>query len=187
MWQWYNYLEAKAPEGKRILLLNLDETSLCLHQGRQKGIICLDRKTWRSLAQPIPHALRRSYISYVSIICDSEAIQRILPQFLIGNAAVVKRRSMPELVRKLSPNVHLWRRKSAWVNERVMLDILRHLHSALRPYLGELQPILLSDAAPPHTTPLVFRMARRLCIWPLTVPATLTWLLQPLDTHGFLC
>ena len=186
VWQWYNYLTAAVPAGKRVLRLNLDETSLCLHQARPQGIICLDRKRCRSLAQPVPHAKRRRYMSYISIICDSETIQRILPQFLIGNAATLKHSDMPEFVSKLSPNVRLWRRKSAWVNERAMLDILRHLHAALLPFLGDHQPILMFDAAPPHTTPLVFRLARRLQIWPLTIPAKSTWLVQPLDTHGFL-
>ena len=125
-------------------------------------------------------------MSYVSIICDCDAVQRVLPQFLIGNQAVLKIRDMPDLLSVLGPTVKLLRRKSAWVNEGVMLVILRQLHTSLIPFLDEYQPILLFDAAPPHTTPMVFRMARRLKMWPLTIPARLTWLLQPLDTHGFL-
>ena len=55
----------------------------------------------------------------------------------------------------------------------------------LLPHQIGVQPIIIWDAARQHTTPVVFTSARRLGLWPITVPAKLTWLLQPLDTHVF--
>ena len=124
-------------------------------------------------------------MTYVAIICDDAAVQRTLPQFLIGNCSLLKQREMPELLSNLGPNVRLLRRKSAWVNNGTMLEILRELHASIFPLFSELQPIMLFDAAPPHTRASVFRMARRLQIWPLPIPAGCTYLLQPLDTHAF--
>ena len=55
----------------------------------------------------------------------------------------------------------------------------------LLPHQIGVQPIIIWDAAKQHTTPVVFTSARRLGLWPIIVPAKLTWLLQPLDTHVF--
>ena len=186
VWQWFNYLAATVPTGKRALRLNLDETAICMHEESPKGNVCVDRKRARSIHQHVPRAKRRRYLTYVAIICDNAAVQRTLPQFLIGNSSLLKQREMPELLSNLGPNVRLLRRKSSWVNQRTMLEILRELHAAIVPLLCELQPILLFDAAPQHTQASVFRMARRLQIWPLPIPAGCTYLLQPLDTHAFL-
>ena len=185
VWQWWNYLAASVPVGVRPLRLNLDETSVCLYQPSPRGIICVDRKRARMLTQPVPQVKRKRFLTYVSIISDCGAVQRNLPQFLIGNESVLRKSDMPELLSVIGPNVRLLRRKSAWVNQVVMAEILRELRRALAPFMKGYQPILSFDAAPQHTTPSVFRLARGLQIWPLTIPAKLTWLIQPLDTHVF--
>ena len=135
VWQWFNYLAAAVPAGKRALRLNLDETAICMHQQSPKGNICVDRKRARSIHQHVPRAKRRRYLTYVAIICDNAAVQRTLPQFLIGNSSLLKQREMPELLSNLGPNVRLLRRKSSWVNQRTMLEILRELHAAIAPLL----------------------------------------------------
>ena len=66
-----------------------------------------------------------------------------------------------------------------------MVYILRLVRVALLPFLSVYQPIMLFDAAPQHTTPLVLRSSRRMQLWPCVVPAKETFLLQPLDTHVF--
>ena len=165
--------------------MNLDETSICVHQPSPRGIICVDRKRARTLTQHVPRSKRRRYMTYVSVICDDEAAQATLPQFLIGNEATLRKCDMLELRATLSPNVRLVRQKSAWNDQRMMVQILRELRLSLLPFLSDVQPIILWDAARQHTTPLVFASAIRLGIWPITVPAKLTWLLQPLDTHAF--
>ena len=164
VWQWWNYLSALAPTGKTVLRLNLDETSIGVYQKNPRGIVCVARKRARSLSQNVPQATRRRFMTCVSIICGRQAIQQHLLQFLIGNASTLKNRDMPELLRAVRPNVKLLRRKSAWVGQRDMIEILRQLRVSLLPYLCDYQPILLFDAAPQHTTPTVFRMARHLQI-----------------------
>ena len=47
--------------------------------------------------------------------------------------------------------------------------------------------VLVLDCAPQHLADNVVNHARRLRIVLLYVPARLTWLLQPLDTHVFAC
>ena len=66
-----------------------------------------------------------------------------------------------------------------------MAVIIALLGEILKPFLGTVQPILLMDALPAHIAPKVFRAATRCGIWVVIVPAKLTWLIQPADTHAF--
>jgi hypothetical protein len=66
-----------------------------------------------------------------------------------------------------------------------MCTIVRKVREALAPFAAEVQPILLMDTVKLHWTPAVLATCRRQGVWPMPVPAKLTWLLQPLDTHLF--
>ena len=178
-------MEAAVPLGKRVLKLNLDETSICLHQPAPRGTLCVSKKVAKGLSRDVPRAHRRCYLSFVAIICDDMEVQRALPQFLIGNFSTFRLRDMVALRRDVSPNLRLVRQKSAWNNQRLMVEILREVRACLAPFMGAFQPVFTWDAAQQHTTPLVFSTARRCGMWPLTIPSKLTWLLQPLDTHAF--
>jgi len=67
-----------------------------------------------------------------------------------------------------------------------MCHIIDLLKAALQPYLSTHQPILLMDACRIHYHPRVFHSCYSANIWPVVIPARLTWLLQPCDTHAFL-
>ena len=66
-----------------------------------------------------------------------------------------------------------------------MVQVVKLLHQSLKPFLSRLQPVLLWDALGAHLQPAVLREAGRLGIWVLVIPARITWLLQPADTHCF--
>jgi len=55
----------------------------------------------------------------------------------------------------------------------------------MAPFLAVFQPILVFDAAQLHLADEVLAELNNLRIWYVVVPALMTWLLQPLDTHGF--
>jgi len=92
---------------------------------------------------------------------------------------------MPALLAACPPNVRLIRQKSAFTNTDVCVWLLGLLGVALRPFLDVFQPILVLDALRAHWHPRVLSACRAWRIWPLCAPASLTWLLQPLDTHVF--
>ena len=65
------------------------------------------------------------------------------------------------------------------------------LGAALRAYFDpslskRLQPVLLLGACRVHLSSAIATACLAQGIWPIIVPAKLTWLLQPLDTHTFL-
>ena len=188
VWQWWNYCCGQIPEGKTVLKINMDETSICLFQGDQKGNVFLSKKR-KAGAQPsqrVPRSKRRCCLTHVAFMCDRADLQHLLPQVIIGNESTFPARAMARLRSLCHPNVFLVRQKSAWNDSSLCALIVRWLALALRPHLAHLQPVLLFDAAKIHIAPNVLVACNAVGIWPLLVPAKTTWLLQPLDTHAFL-
>ena len=184
-WQHYNYLEANVAEGRRILRMNLDETSLCLFQGGGRGNVFISKAERRRVAQRVSHSRKRTFLTHVGIICDSPTVQPLLPQVIIGSERTFSDALLVALLEVCAPNVFLERGRTAWINARVMQTIMRRLAAALAPFRREFQPILLLDAHKCHVCARVLAAARDAGIWVVVVPARLTWLLQPLDTHAF--
>ena len=184
-WQWWNFCGDQVPAGKALLRINLDETSVCFFQGSGKGTIIVDKKRARPM-QNVSRAKRRRCLTHVAFVCDRPDLQPLLPQYIIGNESTFLVASLPALECAKPPCVTLIRQKSAWNNGLMCARIIRRLGVVLRPYVEELQPILLLDAVKLHTTKEVLAACRAAKIWPILVPAKLTWLLQPLDTDAFL-
>ena len=169
-----------------MLSLNLDETSVCLFQGNVAGNVLLSKKRARSLGQSVPRAKRRCCMTHVGLICNRSDIQPQLPQVFIINERTVPARDMAALRAACPSNVHLVRQKSAWTNAFLTAWVVRLIGIALAPFRTTLQPILLMDSLRAHWHPFVLAACRGAQIWPLCVPASMTWLMQPLDTHVFL-
>jgi hypothetical protein len=171
--------------------LNLDETALCLHPGAVPGNVFPSKRRPTDYAHMVPLAKRRCYATHVGIICDQPEVQPLLPQVVVVNEKTVRPGSsrredhLPALQAACPANVRLVRQKSAWNNAALLSWIVGLLGAALRPFLGDFQPILLLDTVKFHWGKRVLAACRAACIWPLYVPAGLTWLLQPLDTHAF--
>jgi hypothetical protein len=187
VWQWYNCCAARVPAGKAPLRINMDETSVCLFQGGGKGTVVFKRRRdpGDEPYEQASRAKRRTCFTHAAFICDRPDIQPLLPQVLVGNEATLLVRDFAALQAALPRNVHLIRQKSAWNNKQLMARIITMLALALRPYLDALQPILLLDAARIHIPATVLSRCLYHKIWPIIVPAKLTWLLQPCDTHAF--
>ena len=66
-----------------------------------------------------------------------------------------------------------------------MKRIVILLHAAVLPFLDRYQPILMMDACKVHLSESLAQCCASRGIWLVIVPAKLTWLLQPCDTHVF--
>lgn len=189
MWQWYNCCASRVPEGKSILRINMDETSVCLFQGGGKGTVVFKKRRDPPPDEPVERASRakrRCCLTHVAFICDRPDIQPVLPQVLIANETTLPAGQLAALQAAAPANVYLIRQKSAWNDAKLMLRIITYLALALRPHFSSVQAVLLMDACRVHIPPAVLYRSLAWHIWPIIVPAKLTWLMQPLDTHSFL-
>ena len=150
-----------------------------------RGAVFVSKKRQREeVVQRVSRGKRRRCLTVVAFLCDQPALQPLMPQIVIVNERTIKRSGI-SVVRASAPrNVIIVRQKSAWNNDRLCASIVRWLHIALGPHLREYQPILFMDAAPVHTTARVLAACRELHVWPIIIPASMTWRLQPLDTHA---
>lgn len=182
-------MESQVAPGRKVLRLNLDETAVRFYYKPQNGLVagrdsgC--SRSPKSIVQKAGQAQQKKALTHIGIICDRPELQPRLPQIVLGNGYVLRQRDMARLTRCASRPVCLWRRKSAWIDAKGMVLVLRKLGEALKPLLGEYQPVLLMDAHKVHFHASVLREAAKQEIWPICVPACLTWLLQPLDTDCF--
>ena len=121
----------------------------------------------------------------VGLICDDPYVQARLPQVLIANGRTVLQRGLVRALADLAPNMHLMHGKSSWNNGDRMVSIIGMIGRALRSCAPGAIVILTMDAAPLHFSLKVLEECRRWGIRVVPIPAKLTFLLQPLDTHVF--
>ena len=191
----WNFAELTAREaGRPIIRINLDETRIPLHHELPRGMQTKRKQNRgaprlrprrRKVVQNVGLAKQRAGFTLVTLICDDVSLQPRLPQFLLGNEAIFPAATVATLRETLPPNIRLWRRKSGWVTKPLMLEILKELCDALGELTATHFVVLLLDTAGVHICPWFLRSASRRGIAVQYVPAKLTWLLQPLDTHVF--
>ena len=175
--------------GRKVVVLNLDETSIAKAYSKIKGTVMLP-SAWPEynaldISEHVPMAKTRCYITYCAIVASDPLISAILPQVLIAARKNMNRSVEQHADVILGVRTHLWVRESAWMTQEVFLEILDLLLDALEPYNDFFEFILVFDASRVH---LSIDISRKLCIAGMrivVVPAKLTWLLQPLDTHVF--
>ena len=112
MWQWYNCCASRVPDGKSILRINMDETSVCSFQGGGKGTVVFKKRRDPPADEPVERASRakrRCCLTHVAFICDRPDIQPVLPQVLIANETTLPASQLAALQAAAPANVYLVR------------------------------------------------------------------------------
>ena len=187
--QWLCFAACRRPWNRRLVWVNFDETSIPFAFRGIKGYVT--RASNVDSAGPNAHteqlgtcADRGSY-TLLGFISNYEDIQRRLPRILIGKKNRLSRRIMHGASERLLDGLHVWSRPSAWVNQDVMIEILRRLALCWQDIHREIYPILILDCAPQHISTHIVEYAYALGIGLVFVPKHLTFLLQPLDVMVF--
>ena len=133
----------------------------------------------------VTRGILRTNLTYVAFATDDEELQEQLPNILIGNENTFPAGRFETLYAAAPDNFYLIRKKKAWNNTDVMLQIVRllaRIRSGLRanPFL-----LLVLDTAYCHINREVLAVCMTNDIFPLIVPACTTWLLQPLEVYVF--
>ena len=186
MWQWFRFLLSNVQPHRQVLLLNLDETSIRFWYAPRLGLRQRASQVPRQgFARQASRSQLRKAFSHVAIICDDSALQPYLPQVLLVNERTVTAEQHRRWTSPPGCNAQVWRGKSAWINDKVFARIVRTLGKVLQERAPGKQAILLLDAHTCHFSPGTLAACRAYGIWPVIIPARMTSLLQPLDTHVF--
>ena len=182
-WQWFNHLYQRTPAGKVMVLINIDETAICLCPTTRAGNLFISRS--EQPVQRLSKSGQRANLTHVAMACSDPEIQRLLPQVIIGNHHTIPAGTLADLQAKCYPRVSVLRNESSWVNGQVFAQILRMLAKVLAPHRERIQPVVQFDTYGGHLKPEVWAACTACRLWPMLVPAQTTWFLQGLDTEGF--
>ena len=188
MWQWWNYPLTKVPEGKRLVRINCDETSICFWQGDGGGIVLSRKGHYPHRGSPAIKVDRNrlcANMTYVTLLADCLAIQKRLPQVLIMSKATAPLAVFERIRNMLPSNVFALRLDKGWNNKTTFAEIIRLTQECLATCWDSIQVAWIMDSHRLHFHPHVLRTLASKDMWPLMVPAKTTWVLQPLDTGVF--
>jgi len=132
------------------------------------------------------HHERRIYFTFIMIVCDDKAIQKLLPQLLIVGDGLLTNDEFLTLQDEMPENMYLKRKKTGWNSSEVFSELMRLLREVLWSFRDATRFLISFDAVPLHIEKEVLRtIGDSVCFWFLLIPAKLTWLLQPLDVAVF--
>ena len=169
------------------LLLNLDETSVARMSRKSKGLVVNKDSPLLEIGSLQPFRYRergkkRGAMTHVAVIADCEEVQQALPQIFLCSSKLV---SAAAATRATSGKTQVWRGGSGWNTTANLVRVIEAIGEAIQPWQKSRQAILFLDSATCHLSPAVLDAAHHAGILLVQIPALLTWLLQPYDTHVF--
>ena len=184
---WAQWLRNSLAADNDLVFINLDETSVeRLVPHRFGNVVRVPREGAGAAAvyERISRRDTHGHLTLVGLVTATAELQQYLPQLLLpkdANLSVAERAAFAAVPAPLE-----WFRGSAgWVTAANFPAILTRIRRAVHGRRPRCVIVLVLDCAPQHLADNIINHARRLRIVLLYVPARLTWLLQPLDTHVF--
>ena len=171
------------------MVINIDETNVKLVPQERAGHV--SKRAYRLFVRGRPMgrnaslSAQRSTITHVAAMCDRADIQTLLPQVVLVGANQLSEERLDRIRMDAPACVRIWRYPKAWVSNAVMVRYMKLLAKCLREYRHTYRFILYVDVLKAHICPAVLRAASAANIWICVVPAKMTWVLQPCDTHLF--
>ena len=183
--QWTHWLFANVHIHHKPIVLNMDETSIAraaigkrgyvLKRGCERDAIGLERFSTREA---------RGNCTLVAVIAEDPELQPHCKQILLTRDASLDAATKRHL-RALDSPLEWMPGTSGWTNTDSLCKILTSIRRPFSTNFPERPIVLYLDSAAQHASKRVLAHANRLRVQLVFVPASLTWLLQPLDTHVF--
>ena len=186
-WQWSNFLHSRAPLQKRVVRINFDETNVQLFEREIKGHLTKaarkQKRQPRSLKRNTHGMNTKVNLTHIVFVCDDHSVQKVLPQILLVRSKALNEEKCRELESEVTGNIIILRLERAWTIGRIVKEVLIQLRLALREFRETCEFILYADGFRAHITESVREFVSRGRFYYCIVPASLTWALQPCDTH----
>lgn len=185
--RWLRHVLSERAGGKPVVVVNMDETFLSNIKPWKKGIVCRRASGAEGHAGNIRKDAPLSRTTLIASVCSHAALQRVLPQIRLPRGKPGKFPSAPTgraYALAGAPQVAL-HGSSGWNTAMTMKCYVRLLSASLKRGAPGHVVVLVMDCCPSHLSADVLAAARRAGVHVVIIPARLTWLMQPLDTHVF--
>ena len=166
----------------------MDESSMKLVPVVPRGLVVARGAERRALLRTGPGLdlnERRSAVSLVAFACDDPDVQPQLPQVFLSNRKMLTKDQVLQISSQCPTNVFVVQRASAWLNAKVLVEIIQLLAQSLNGAADRRHIILSMDACRVHLTPAVAQACTKAGIFLMIIPASMTPWLQPLDLAIF--
>ena len=186
---WTQWLFGYALPLRHTVVLNLDETAVPYQlTGLYGNVVPVRARSAASslLYERVSRRSTRGHLTVVSVISADATLQRYVPQFILPKDASLSNMEKGMLLELPSP-IHYVSGTGGWVTSVIMKGLLTVLRRAVRSVRPEHHIVVALDAANQHIAADVLAHAARLQVHLLLIPARMTHLLQPLDSHVFGC
>ena len=189
MWRWSNFLQQYSFDTRKVVLINFDETNVKLVGQERPGHITERAHrlsvSSHSVGRKAGLRAQRSTLTHLAAVCNCHEVQASLPQLVLIGEKQTDTHRFRAIQAAAPPGVHIWREKSAWTNADIMCRYILLLKRSLEHLRETHRFILFFDVAKSHLADKTLRCAARAAFWVCIIPAQMTWVLQPCDTHVF--
>lgn len=181
-------MERQNGDNLPLLKINLDETRVQFwNQGGQGNVYCCRGSVWQSCGEYASRAStfeRKLALTHVGVIANRREVNVVLPQVLLVQRYHLSRDDLERIRAILPDNIMLLEGSSNWMSEEYMLKIIDLLAHAVAS-VGQFHVVFIMDTFATHVSINVIAKLQLVGFNPVYVPASCTWLLQPLDVAVF--
>ncbi len=185
--RWAAWMRAHRVASSAAVFINMDETRLSNIRSWAQGLVPPPRRacgtSWTT-QRPKPACPRATLIA---AICSSANLQKMLPQIWLPRS---ERGKIPSARKRQTYAAASWPQE-VWygtdgnITSELMRTWLKKVRSVVRRWNPEAKIVLGVDVCRSHIDKGVVTLARSLGFEVIFIPARMTFLLQPLDTHVF--
>ncbi len=182
--QWTQWLFQHVHRDRQPIVLNMDETSIARATAGKRGYVIGGSGGAPEHRELFTARETRGHSTLAAVIAADHTLQHLCVQLVLTRDT-----SLCPATRAALRAVDLplkWMQGTAgWTNGDHMVTVLTEIRRPFQRAFPERPVILFIDAAAQHVSNKVLAHANRLRMQLVLIPAALTWLLQPLDTHVF--
>jgi hypothetical protein len=185
MLQWAEWLRQCVLGDRETVFVNLDETPMAKQMSARSGYVCCMNGAvdgdWHAR---ITTRDTRAHATLMAAVCDDALLQKHLPQLLLTKDKTLTRAEKTALANLARP-IRWLAGSTGWMTSSILKQIFTIYRREIRVHRPNAEIVMVFDVASQHVTREVFMHLNRLGLHTLLIPAGMTWLLQPLDTHVF--
>ena len=163
----------------------MDETAIARAAVGKRGYVLTRPGDYgASASERFSSAESRGHCTLVAVVAAEPAMQRHCRQLVLTRDDNLDRATKHAL-RNMEAPMQWLQGTSGWTNARNVCAVLTHIRRPFAVHFPRRPIVLFMDSASQHAAWKVLAHANRLRMQLVFIPGSLTWLLQPLDTHAF--